>query len=323
MVYPPPKRRLLSMQNAFFHNVTLLAFARLLAPLCLCFTTGDAHAGHELLLVTGLPGQAAFGAEMEATAKVWTEAAKRGGHSVQEIPTGSGPQLPRLQAALAAVPADVPEPLWLVLLGHGSAQGKSPRFNLEGPDLSAEELALSLARLRRPVIVIAGFSCSGAFLKPLGAPGRIVVAATRTGAEENWTRFPRFFAAALAGLDADTNGDMQVSVFEAWQHATRAAEASYKDQGRLSTEHAALDDLGEGKAAGLGLGLKAAQWHLVESAAEAALAPGQRTRREALELELGQMRQRKEKLPPAQYAEALEGLLLKLARVYAGMAEAE
>ena len=311
------------MQNAISHKFTMLNLVRILTPLCLCLMAGNARAGHELLLVTGLPGQAAFGSEMEATAKVWTDAAKRGGHSIQEISAGSGPQLPRLQAALGAVSADTPDPLWLVLLGHGSAQGKSPRFNLEGPDLSAENLALSLARLRRPVIVVAGFSCSGAFLKPLAAPGRIILTATRTGAEENWTRFPRFFAAALAGLGADGNGDMQVSVFEAWQHATQTAEASYKDQGRLTTEHAALDDLGDGKAGGPGLGMKAAQWHLVESAAEAGLTPVQRTRREALELELSQLRQGKDKKAPAEYAGMLERLLLKLGRVYAGQSESD
>jgi hypothetical protein len=293
------------------------------ALLCLLLPLHKARAGHALLLVTGLSGQAAFGAEMEATAKTLTEAAKRGGHSLQQIAPGAGPQLPMLQAALGAVSADATDPFWLVLLGHGSAQGKSPKFNLEGPDLSAEELAHSLARLRRPVIVVAGFSCSGAFLKALAAPGRIILAATRTGAEENWTRFPRFFATALAGLDADANGDLQVSVFEAWQHATQAAEASYKDQGRLTTEHAALDDLGDGKGGGPGLGMKAAQWHLVESAAEAGLAPAQRARREALELELSQLRQGKDKVPAAEYVAMLEQLLLKLARVYAGQSESE
>ena len=51
---------------------------------------------------------------------------------------------------------------------------------------------------------------------------------------------------------------MQVSVLEAWQHAAQTVEASYKEQGRLATEHAALDDLGDGKASGPGLGRRAA-----------------------------------------------------------------
>jgi hypothetical protein len=311
------------MKNPRFHRQCARPIVRAIAVFSVFFAVPQARAGHALIVVTGLPGQAAFGSEMEATAKVWSEAALRGGHSLQQIAPGAGPQLPQLQAALGAATVEAQEPLWLVLLGHGSAQGKSPKFSLEGPDLSAEELAACLSRLRRPVIVVAGFSCSGAFLKPLAAPGRILVTATRTGAEENWTRFPRYFAAGLAGLDADLNGDMQVSVWEAWQHATQAAEGSYKDQGRLVTEHAALDDLGDGKGSGPDLGKKSAQWHLVESAAEAGLTPGQRAGRELLELELGRLRESKEKLSPEEYAARLEEVLLRIARVYAGEAVRE
>ena len=311
------------MKSPRFHRQCARPIVRAIAVFSVFFVVPQARAGHALIVVTGLPGQAAFGAEMEATAKVWSEAAQRGGHSLQSITPGAGPQLPQLQTALSAAAAEAQEPLWLVLLGHGSAQGKAPKFNLEGPDLSAEELAACLSRLRRPVIVVAGFSCSGAFLKPLAALGRILVTATRTGAEENWSRFPKYFAAGLAGLDADLNGDMQVSVWEAWQHATQAVEASYKDQGRLVTEHAALDDLGDGKGSGPGLGKKAAQWHLVESAAEAGLVPAQRAKRELLELELGQLRESKEKLSPEEYAARLEEVLLNIAGVYAGEAVRE
>ncbi len=293
------------------------------ALLWLYFPPIQSWAVHDLIVVTGHPGEALFGAEMEASANLWEETASRAGHAVQRITQGEGTQLSRVHAALSATSPDAPEPLWVVLIGHGSAQGKTPKFNLQGSDLTAEDLAGGLKRFRRPVIVVAGFPCSGAFLKPLAAPGRIVITATRSGAEENWTRFPKFFAAALAGLDADANGDQQVSILEAWQHAIRSTESAYKDQGRLATEHAALDDLGDGKASGTGLGMKASQWHLVENAAETAMTPTQRTRREALELELEQLRRGKEKLPPARYAEALEGLLLRLARVYAGLDGAE
>jgi hypothetical protein len=323
MADPPSKRRVLIMQRFWFKEFYVFLRPLFGALLCLCCSPKQSWAAHDLIVVTGHPGEALFGAEMEATAKLWEETAKRAGHAVQRIDQGEGSQRVRMQAALAAAPADAPEPLWVVLLGHGNAQGKTPKFNLQGPDLSAEDLAGGLKRFRRPVIVVAGFSCSGAFSKPLATPGRIVLTATRSGAEENWTRFPKFFAAALAGLDADTNGDLQVSILEAWQHAIRSTESAYKDQGRLATEHAALDDLGDGKASGIGLGMKASQWHLVENAAETAMTPTQRTRREALELELEQLRQGKEKLPPARYAEALEGLLLRLARVYAGREEAE
>jgi hypothetical protein len=318
MVDKTSKRRVLIMRSIF--RPGFYASLRTIAAgvLWLCQSSAQSHASHDLIVVTGHPGEAVFGAEMEAAANLWEAAAAKAGHSCQRIGPGEGTQLPRLQEALAAASADLHEPLWVVLLGHGSAQGKAAKFSLEGPDLTAEELARGLVKFRRPVIVVAGFACSGAFLKTLAAPGRIILTATRTGAEENWTRFPKFFATALSNLDADGDGDQQVSVLEAWQHAVRATEGFYKEQGRLTTEHSVLDDLGDGKGSGLNLGLKAAQWHLIESAAELALTPAQRSRREAVEVQISALRQQKTSLPPAEYGELLEKLLLRLADVYAG-----
>lgn len=323
MVDPPAKRGLLNMRNFFDLGTRDRTRATLAAVLCFAFLPVAMLASHDLIVVTGHPGEAAFGAEMDATAKLWEDAAQKAGHRLQKIASGDTSQLSRFQEALSGFPTANPEPLWVVLLGHGNAQGKVPKFNLEGPDLTAEELARGLARFKRPVIVVAGFACAGAFLKPLAAPGRVIIAATKTGAEENWTRFPKFLASALSGLDADANGDQQVSVFEAWQYAARATEGSYRDQGRLATEHSVLDDLGDGKASGPGLGTKAAQWHLVESDAELALTPAQRSQRESLELQITDLRQKKTELPPEEYAGQLEKLLLRLADVYAGRTGAE
>ncbi len=308
-----------------------------------------ADAAHDVLLVKGHGGQAVFAAEMDATAKVWEAAAAKGGHRFVQVapragsgveggtsaastaaPAGAanggqpaetmqeGTQLERMRAALKFLKVDSTEPVWLVLLGHGSAQGRAPKFLLEGPDLTADALAQDLFNLQRPVFVIAGFSASGAFLKPLAGKERIIVSATRSGTEENWTRFPRFFAAAISGLDADADADGQVSVLEAWKHATRSVEASYKDQGRLCTEHSALEDAGDGRASAQNHGHKARQWHLIQSAVEAGLNALQRERREEIELRINRLRERKNFAAPAEYASELEALLLELAGIYEG-----
>jgi hypothetical protein len=323
MVDPPSKRCVLNMRKFFPPEIQDPIRSAVSGFLCLCLVPVAAVASHDLIVVTGHPGEPAFAAEIDATAKIWEESAKKAGHAVQWIAPGADSQHSRFHKALAAAPENVQEPLWVVLLGHGNAHGTVPRFNLEGPDLNAEDLSRGLARFRRPVIVVAGFACAGAFLKPLAAPGRVVIAATRTGAEENWTRFPKFFANALSGLDADANGDQQVSVLEAWQHAARATEGSYKEQGRLATEHSVLDDLGDGKTTGPGLGMKAARLHLVESPAELALTPAQRLRRESLELQVADLRHKKTKIAPDEYVSRLEKLLLRLADVYAGRATEE
>ena len=46
--------------------------------------------------------------------------------------------------------AQTREPLWLVLLGHGSFDTRSARFNLRGPDLSAEQLSEMAEQLPAP-----------------------------------------------------------------------------------------------------------------------------------------------------------------------------
>ncbi len=280
--------------------------------------TPRAWAAQEVVLVPGHAGEARYGVEIDAAVGKWKEGAQKGGAVMRMVGTreDGGAQIERLRKTLEEVVVQSGDPLWLVLLGHGSAQGNVPRFQLEGADVSAEELSKMLGRLRRPVIVVAGFSSSGAFLKPLSAPGRVVVTATRSGGEENWSRFGRFFAEAVCGLEGDADEDGQVSVWEAWQHAKEAVEAFYKGEGRICTEHALLDDTGGGKAGGAGNGLKARQWHLLESAAEAALSAEERNRRELLEAGLERLRETKAKADPAEYAKALEQLLLELAKVY-------
>jgi hypothetical protein len=310
-----PKRRRLSMKLA----KTLLLVAGFLALLRTAPT--PANAAQEIIVVPGHPGSNPFGPEIEATASRWIQTASAAGHQTTLIPPSpeapSPPsQLERLRSSLLAAAPNSPDPLWIVLLGHGTAQARSPKFNLTGPDLAAEELARLVSRFQRPLIIFAGFSASGAFLKPLSAPNRIIVCATKSGSEENWTRFPRLFTAALSELDADSDGDGQVSVHEAWQHATQAVESFYRGQNRIPTEHSTLAD-NTPSAAGSGIpDFTAQRWSLRASPEENALTPNQRTRREMLENQLAALRKTKDSAEPAQYSRDLEKLLLELARLY-------
>ncbi|MDE2881153.1 MAG: hypothetical protein OXP70_04830 [Acidobacteriota bacterium] len=135
--------------------------------------------------------------------------------------------------------------LVLVLIGHGSAGG-SPRFQLPGPDLSPERLGEMLNGFGSGPVTVAHLgSAAGAFVPALAGPGRVVLAATRAG-ETNETRFPRHFIAALAGDEGDRNKDGRVSALEAFDFARRGVEREYEQEGLLRTEHALLDDNGDG-----------------------------------------------------------------------------
>ena len=89
------------------------------------------------------------------------------------------------------------EELWLVLLGHGTFDGKVAKFNLRGPDFSADELASWLQPFKRPLAVIDCSSCSAPFLPKLSAPGRVIITATRSGNEENYARFGQYISEAI------------------------------------------------------------------------------------------------------------------------------
>jgi hypothetical protein len=186
--------------------------------------------------------------------------------------------------------------------------------------------------MSRSPIIVAGFSASGAFLKPLTAPDRVILTATRSGSEENFARFGGFISAAIGDSTADLDKDGEVSVLEAWLTASRRVAAFYKDEGRLATEHSLLEDNGDGLGtppewfegvravkkpkAGTADGLRARQIHLVHSAQENALPPETRAKRDGLEQEVARLRDRKAEMPEKEYYAQLEKLMLQIASLY-------
>jgi len=153
-------------------------------------------------------------------------------------------------------------PLLVVLIGHGTADARGARVNLPGPDLTAEALDALLATAGGdPVAVVVATSSSGAFLKPLARPGRVVVTATRAGGERQATRFAAHFAEAFAGEAADADKDGRISLLEAFRYAESEVERSFASASQLQTEHPVLDDDGDG-AAGEGDGRLAAGFYL-------------------------------------------------------------
>ena len=74
--------------------------------------------------------------------------------------------------------------VFVVLIGHGSFDGKVAKFNLPGPDMTAADFDALLKGIRSRHVVFANTaSASGPFVQALAGPGRTIVAATRTGAE--------------------------------------------------------------------------------------------------------------------------------------------
>jgi hypothetical protein len=312
-----------------------LALALLALPLIAAEPKPEPAAS--LIVASGAGGEKEYAETFAKWTEDWRSAGAKGAMRVTTISATGGTEedLEQLRRALRQEGVDGSEPLWLVLLGHGTADGQAAKFNLRGEDLAATELAEWLAPMRRPVVVVAGFSASGAFLAPLSAPGRIVVTATKSGGENNYARFGGYLATAIADVAADLDHDGQTSLLEAWLHAARQTGDFYASDGRLATEHSLLDDNGDSrgtpadwyqglrvikKTTGGALpdGMRAHQVHLVPSTAERALSPALRAERDTIELEIARLRERKGELPETDYYAQLEALMVRLARIYRG-----
>ncbi len=137
--------------------------------------------------------------------------------------------------------------LYVFLFGHGSYLRGVTRFHIPGPDLEAEELGRLLERApARRQIVLAASSASAGFVNALSGPNRVVCAATKSVEEKNATEFMEFFLQAIEEGSADRNRDERVSMLEACRQAATLTDARYAAEGLIATEHAILDDNGDG-----------------------------------------------------------------------------
>jgi hypothetical protein len=302
-----------------------------------------------VIVVIGAPGEAPYGEDFIKAADAWAEACKRANANYLEI--GRTSQTPvnaaatthdatttagtidrqRFQDALAAE-AKGTSPLWIVLIGHGTYDGKEAKFNLRETDFSDSELAAWLKPLTRPIALIDCSSASAPFINRISGPNRVVITATRAGSEVSYSHFAVAMAGAIANPAADLDRDGQTSLLEAFLAASRSVADFYAGDGRLATEHALLDDNGDGlgtpadwfqgtratRSARSGSavdGIRAHQWFLLPSRDELALNPETRAKRNEIEQQIEALRQKKSSLPEKDYYAQLDALLVSLARV--------
>jgi hypothetical protein len=289
-----------------------------------------------VVVVVGAEGTPEYGKQFHQWAERWNAAAKLGKVEIITIgldAVGKISDHDQLQKQLAKLNAASSEPLWLILIGHGTFDGKLARFNLRGPDVTLPELSEWLKPIQRPLAVANCASCSGPFLNELSGPGRIVVTSTRSGHEFNFSRFGDYLSQAIADPQADLDKDDQTSLLEAYLMASTRVREFYESEGRLMTEHALIDDNGDRlgtpadwfqgvraiKSAKSGAavdGPHANQQPLVRSQAEQKLPASFRVRRDQLEQDLAALRQQKGQLTEEEYLQQIEPILVELAELY-------
>jgi hypothetical protein len=308
----------------------VIALLTLMAAVAAVAPPGDARTS--VVVVVGAGGTAEYAARFAGWAGRWKEACQKAGADLTVVGLDGGAERQRLAEVVAREVARPAGELWLVLLGHGTFDGRTAKFNLRGPDLSADELAAWLKPTHRPLVVIDAAPASAPFLKSLSGPDRVIVSATGTGREQNATRLGGFLADTIADPQADLDKDGQTSLLEAFLVAAKRVEASYNDTGLLASEHAIIDDNGDGLGTGAALyqglrpgqpqghasadGRRAHQLHLVRSAPERAMPAEARRRRDQLELEILKLRDGRGKLSDDEYYRKMEPLVLEISRLY-------
>lgn len=304
----------------------------LLASLFCSFVSADEDA-LRILVVVGTAGTDEYDEVFSKNANLWEAAAAKGGAVYSRIGKETGGVQPVDQVKAAIREAKEPN-LWIVLIGHGSFDSRSVKFNLHGPDFTDGELAEWVETYKGNLSVINTASASGSFIRKLSAKDRVIITATKNEAEIFYTRFGTYFVEAVAGIpEADVDNDQQVSLLEAFLYASEQVAKFYEENGRLATEHSLLDDTGDklgsraewfdgttatqtpGKEAGPD-GELAAQRVLVRSEFEKLLSPALRARRDELERAVKTLRRKKETMKEAAYYAELETLLIELAKIY-------
>ena len=215
--------------------------------------------------------------------------------------------------------------LVVLLAGHGSFRDETARFNVPGPDITPAELGILMAPLDdRRITFVNTASASGPFIEALSGPNRTIITATRSGRERNMTRFGLHFVDAFADEGADVNKDSRVSMLEAFGYALREVERQYEGDRQLLTEHAVLDDNGDGEGSREpgeleGDGLLASTIFLTSlggaGADEAVTAELRALYEEKADIEarIADLRRIKERMPLERYEDELEALLVELA----------
>jgi len=213
--------------------------------------------------------------------------------------------------------------LFVVLIGHGTFDGADAKFNLVGPDLASTDWSALLRPIAGRVVFVNTTSGSFPFLEHLTGSRRVVITATDAAAQRFDTVFPQYFAAAFSDDAADLDKNGRISIWEAFAAASAGVRRHYQQRGQLATEHALLDDNGDGVGSDMvnpgDDGSLASRTYLDEPL------PGARPtdevllkllqRKATLEAEVDDLKIRKTFLTPDEYAREFERMMIELARV--------
>ncbi|MGA9882597.1 MAG: hypothetical protein WBQ34_02640 [Candidatus Acidiferrales bacterium] len=286
-----------------------------------------ARAGIYYVTVAGLGGEPDYEQEFTQLASDLNKLLKSTGPDshVYTLTDATRAQLTQTLSRVAAQ-AKPDDDFVLILIGHGTFDGFQYKFNLVGPDITAQDLAKLCDQIRsKRQLIVNTTEASGGSVVALQRHGRAVIAATKDGNEKNATVFARYFVQALHDPQADLDKNNAISALEAFDYAQRHTADFYDSQKRLATEHAVFEDTGEhepvrASSTDTGEGLFLSNFTLIRIGAEqkAYNDPAKRAllaQKEDLERKIDTLKYHKAAMSQDDYKQQLTQALLDLAKV--------
>ena len=188
---------------------------------CAGLSARVAHAAPYYVTVAGLGGEPDYEQRFTGLAKDLDKLFKSAAADAHVYTfTGSDATKARLTETLGQIAREAKpdDAFTLILIGHGSYDGEEYKFNLPGPDISGDELAVLCNRIpTKRQLIVNTTSTSGGSIGSLQRTGRIVIAATKAGTEKNATVFARYWVEALRDPSADVDKNEALTALEAFQ----------------------------------------------------------------------------------------------------------
>ncbi len=176
----------------------------------------------------------------------------------EDRPGFAGFRGPATREAIAADVAELAEvltaddTLWVIVVSHSHFDGRRVFLNLPGRDMDQTEFGKLFREMKcgQQVFFITA-PASGHFIRDLSAKGRVVISATEADAEVNEAHFHWHLGDLLKtppeGEEFDRDQDGKITLLDLYLTVVRRVMTDYRDNEYIPTEHALLDDNGDGR----------------------------------------------------------------------------
>ena len=214
-----------------------------LFALAISYCSAPGFGADHIILVSGLGGEARLQSQFDSQARTLHQAVSTLPSTNRTLLIGADATRDAILAAIetASNGAAAGDRLQIHLIGHGSHDGREYKFNIPGPDLTAEDLRQALEGYAGQIMLALMTSASGAAMDQLKGDNRLIITATRSAAQKNLSLFSRFWAEGAALQAADVNRNDLIDVQELYEYASLAVATYYEEAALIASEASMIE----------------------------------------------------------------------------------